>query len=714
MSVAPVSIADTTAPASGLLPRWRTVAVFSRGLAKIPHLDALLGAERVVHGPDAARAARIDAVIGWGNKRTAAPAIAYAQRHGLPYWRAEDGFLRSIGLGRGGTPPLSLVLDDRGIYYDARSPSRLEALLGGSDDASRWLDDPGLLARAERAMQRILAAGLSKYNDTPPSPPGPTPHAAGQPRPRVLVVDQTAGDLSIEHGLAEPASFVRMLDAALCEHPDAEILVKTHPDVLAGHRRGCIPAVARTSRVRFVADPVNPIEFLRTVDHVYVVTSQLGFEALVVGKPVTVFGAPFYAGWGLTDDRQSIPRRQRRRSLAQVFAAAYILYTRYLDPESGRSGQIEDVIDHLARQREAFAANQGTIFCFGFRPWKRGYVRAYLRCPGNRVVFARNAAHAEQRGIGPGATLLVWGQRAASEVEALSAKHGTPIWRMEDGFLRSVGLGSDFVTPASLVVDRQGIYYDPRTPSDLEAILQIAHFPDEERARAQALRQTMVRDGLSKYNIGQRRTLDVPSGKTIILVPGQVEDDASIQLGCVDVRTNEALLRAARAAAPGAYIIFKPHPDVVAGNRRGHVAEPVQRGLCDRVETDAAIADCLAIAHEVHTMTSLVGFEALLRGLRVVVYGQPFYAGWGLTHDRHPVARRTRRLTLDELVAGALVRYPRYLHPETSAFTTPETILAKLREQRAAAGNGARVRVSWPRRQLRKLVHISRGMLDAG
>jgi capsular polysaccharide export protein len=715
MSVAPVSIADTTAPDQGLLPRWRTVAVFSRGLAKIPHLAALLGAERVVHGPGASQATRIDAVIGWGNKRTAEPAIAYAQRHGLPYWRAEDGFLRSIGLGRGGTPPLSLVLDDRGIYYDARSPSRLEALLGGSEDASRWLDDPAILARAGRAMQRILEAGLSKYNDTPPAPPAPPGATSTSPaRPRVLVVDQTAGDLSIEHGLAEPASFVRMLDAALCEHPDADILVKTHPDVLAGHRRGCIPAVARTSRVRFVADAVNPLELLRTVDHVYVVTSQLGFEALVVGKPVTVFGAPFYAGWGLTDDRQSIPRRQRRRSLAQVFAAAYILYARYLDPETGRSGHIEAVIDHLARQREAFAANQGAIFCFGFRPWKQGYVRAYLRCPGNRVVFARSAAHAERRGVGPGARLLVWGQRAAREVEALSARHGTPIWRMEDGFLRSVGLGSDFVTPASLVVDRQGIYYDPRTPSDLETILQTARFSDQERARARALRETMVRDGLSKYNIGQRRSLDVPSGKPIVLVPGQVEDDASIQLGCVDVRTNEALLRAARAAAPGAYIVFKPHPDVVAGNRRGHVAEPVQRGLCDRVETDAALADCLAVAHEVHTMTSLVGFEALLRGLRVVVHGQPFYAGWGLTHDRHQVARRTRRLTLDELVAGVLIRYPRYLHPETGAFTTPETILAKLREQRAAAGAGARIRVSWARRQVRKLVHISRGMLDAG
>jgi capsular polysaccharide export protein len=707
MNAEPASVA-TAKQAHGTTPPWRTVAVFSRRLANIPYLDALLGAERVVLHPDAAEARRIDAVVGWGNKHTTAPAIDYARRHDLPYWRAEDGFLRSVDPGRSGAAPLSLVLDDCGIYYDARTPSRLEVLLG--DDAG-LLDDTALLDRAGRAMQRIIEARLSKYNNAPPEPPRVTT----TDRPRVLVVDQTEGDLSIEHGLAEPASFGRMLEAALCEHPDAEILVKTHPDVLAGYRRGCIPAVVRAARVRFIADAVNPLTLLRDIDHVYVVTSQLGFEALLARKPVTVFGAPFYAGWGLTDDRLLIARRRRRRTLEQLFAAAYILYPRYLDPESGRPGQIEDVIEHLARQRQAFAANQGRIFGFGFNPWKRGHVRAYLRCPGNRVLFVRNAAHAERLGCGPDATLLVWGQRATADVETLSRRHAAPIWRMEDGFLRSVGLGSDFVAPASLVVDRQGIYYDPRTPSDLESILQAAAFSADELARARALRETMVRDGLSKYNIGERRTLDVPAGKRVILVPGQVEDDASIRLGCLPdgVRTNEALLRAVRAGAPDAHVIYKPHPDVVAGNRRGQVSAPVQRGLCDHVEMEVAIADCLATAHEVHIMTSLVGFEALLRGLRVVVYGQPFYAGWGLTDDRAPLPRRTRALTLDQLVAGVLIRYPRYLHPETGTFTTPETVLAQLHAQRARAGAATQLRISWMRRQLRKLVHIARGMLDA-
>ena len=45
------------------------------------------------------------------------------------------------------------------------------------------------------------------------------------------------------------------------------------------------------------------------------------------------------------------------------------------------------------------------------------------------------------------------------------------------------------------------------------------------------------------------------------------------------------------------------------------------------------------------------------RGRRVATYGQPFYAGWGLTVDLAPPARRGRLLTLDELVAGVLLLF---------------------------------------------------------
>lgn len=686
--------------------RWRTVAIFSRGIARIPHLGALLGAERVVVRPTDGHAARVDAVVGWGNKANTAVARDFAERHHLPYWRAEDGFLRSIGLGHTGEPPLSMVLDDAGIYYDARQPSRLEQLLV-TDGAGDPLDDPALLERARAAMARIRAGRLSKYNGSPVAPLELGPVRGDR---RVLVVDQTRGDLSVGCGLADAASFEAMLAAALAESPEAEILVKTHPDVVSGAKRGYLEAVGGRPRVRLLADAVNPIALLEEVDRVYVVTSQLGFEALMLGKPVTCFGVPFYAGWGLTDDRADVPRRGRARTVEQLFAAAYLLYPRYVDPDSGEPCEIEPVIEHLALQRAEFARNRGTIYCFGYQFWKRRYVRAYLRCPGNEILFCRSESDAA--GCSSSSVLLSWGQRGLAPARALASKHGAALWRMEDGFLRSVGLGSDLVTPASLVVDREGIYYDPTSPSELESILEQFEPAPGELERARALREFIVAAGLSKYNVGRDRAIDTPAGKTVVLVPGQVEDDASIQLGCRDIGTNAALLAAARQARPEAFIVYKPHPDVLSGNRRGQVSASAARAA-DLVVEDSTLAQCLAAADEIHTMTSLVGFEALLRGLRVVVYGQPFYSGWGLTEDRHPLARRTRKLTLDALVAGALIRYARYLNPDTGRFTTPERTVARLRAERDRSARARALKMSWPRRQLRKLIHVYKGVTYA-
>ena len=84
-------------------------------------------------------------------------------------------------------------------------------------------------------------------------------------------------------------------------------------------------------------------------------------------------------------------------------------------------------------------------------------------------------------------------------------------------------------------------------------------------------------------------------------------------------------------------------------------------------------------ADEVHTLSSLAGFDALLRGKAVFTYGLPFYAGWGLTHDAlAPVPWRHRTLTLDMLCAGVLLRYPLYFDWKTCLFTTPEAVVEQL------------------------------------
>ena len=165
----------------------------------------------------------------------------------------------------------------------------------------------------------------------------------------------------------------------------------------------------------------------------------------------------------------------------------------------------------------------------------------------------------------------------------------------------------------------------------------------------------------------------------MVFVPGQVEDDRSVLRGGAGVAGNLDLLRRVREREPDAFVVYKPHPDVEAGHRAGAAPDALVLAHADRVVRDLPVPTLLAGADAVHTLTSLCGFEALLRGVPVTTHGQPFYAGWGLTTDLAPhVHRRSRRLTLDMLTAGALVQHPVYLDPADGAPCSAETLIARL------------------------------------
>jgi capsular polysaccharide export protein len=534
----------------------------------------------------------------------------------------------------------------------------------------------------------------------------------------VLVVDQTAGDSSIRGGLADAATFHSMIKAALDENPDLPIVVKIHPEVVAGKKRGHLHTLnVEFPRVQILSSAIPPDELFPRVAKAYVCSSQVGFDALLRGIPVVCFGVPFYAGWGLTDDRIQAPRRRKKLSLDQLVAGALLIFPRYINPESLEPCVAEDVIDHLALQRQIFRKNAGVWTCYGFSKWKHQFVRSFLAAPGGDIHFANSHSRLFERRPPADGRLLAWGERGAIQLKAQASS--LPYLQMEDGLLRSVGLGSDLHAPYSLVVDERGVYYDPSRPSDLEDLLSHRSFTVEERERAKKLRETIIESRVTKYNLKSQNEdligsqLPMVGKRLVVLVPGQVEDDASIRLGCPGVRTNEGLLAAVRKTRPHAYILFKPHPDVLSGNRRGHVPTSVLQQLCDQVVESASLADCLEVADEVHTMTSLVGFEALLRGRAVTAYGQPFYSGWGLTHDEYPVERRKRRLSLDELVFATYVLYPRYYNYEARCFTTPEWVIDRIRKEMDSRPASAQLLVPRPLRQLGRLFRALRLSLNA-
>jgi len=652
----------------------KCIGYVSRGIGRIPHLRQFLEADVVRVGRQ--RCSGVTHIAGWGAKPTAESARALAKRCGLPYIGLEDGFLRSLGLGVAGARPHSLIVDFSGIYYDARRSSDLEALIHKAPFSQEELK------RADHCMALLRHYRLSKYNHAPDcSPPLPPAHR------RILVVDQTAGDASISCGLAGAEHFTQMLDAAVEENPHAEIVVKLHPDVVAGRKSGHLLDAAQRYNCTLITKDCSPWALLDQVDAVYVVTSQLGFEALLAGKEVHCFGMPFYAGWGLTHDRMASPRRGIPRTLAQVFAAAYLRYCRYINPYTGSRCELEETIRLLADQRRAMEEGAGTWWALGFSRWKRRFLPRFFG-PAAELRFIRqlpNTAHKTPRGV------VVWSSRVTEPLTAACQSRGLPLWRMEDGFIRSVGLGVDLVAPLSLVLDSRGIYYDARRASDLEVLLNAGAFPDDLLQRAARLRERLVELNLSKYNVGISERITLPAGRRVILVPGQVESDASIACGSPHIKKNRELLAAVREHHPDAWVIYKPHPDVIGGGRYGALDTKPGEKLFDQEIHDISMPALLAQVDEVHTMSSLTGFEALLRGVRVETYGLPFYAGWGLTHDHLTTGRRKRHVSLDELVAATLILYPRYADPTTGEAINPETAIDILCRQRATA-NKPRVR----------------------
>lgn len=582
-----------------------------------------------------------DGLIGvWGHSPYAGRGEAMAAKTGAGLLRIEDAFLRSLHPGRAGEAPIGLTLDRSGCHFDGSQPSDLETLL-----KTHPFDDAHLLSRTRGLVSRMKEAGLSKYAATDPWLPLPKPGY-------VLVIDQVRGDASVRLGGGDANSFREMLYWAQEDHPGARVVIKTHPETARGKRKGYYgPAdveAAAPGRISLVEGPVCPWALMEGAVAVYTVSSQLGFEAILAGHRPRVFGLPFYAGWGLSDDRHPLlpgpSRRGRNLTTTQLAAGALVLYPRWYDPYHDRLASAEEASEALIAQARAWREDRRGWRAENVRLWKRKHFQEFF---GQQKSVVFGAQKGKER-------RMTWGPARDGAVG------------VEDGFLRSRGLGAELVPPLSLTLDDLGIYYDPRRESRLEHMITArARLRPDQAERAERLIARIREAGLSKYNTGGTAELPKLRPGRRVLVPGQVEDDASIRLGAGPVSTNLELLQAVRRVEPDAVLLYKPHPDVERGLRPGRITQDEALKYADAVLTETDPAALLGQVDAVWTMTSLMGFEALLRGVDVICTGLPFYAGWGLTRDLDHVPRRRVRVSLEGLVHAALIDYPRYFDPVT-------------------------------------------------
>ena len=649
----------------------------SSGIGKIPNIDRFLGLERLSRNPVTLAASSCKAIYSWGHKPYSKWSRILANVFGLEHIRLEDGFVCSFGQG-GRQRKYSLLLDSQGIYYDARTPSRLENILNNLDQESWQLTDTDTRAHASELMQSLVAGKISKYNVV-----AKTEIASNDIEPYVLVVDQTLGDQSVQYGGMHVADFEWMLLEALSKFPREQILVKIHPDVQAGRKEGYLSALAKAHNVSIITGDL-PLQLCKAA---YVGTSLYGFELLMHSVPVVCFGQPFYAGWGLTEDKKPLARRSKQRSLLELFIASYLLYPIYIDPVTGEQCTLRETIDHVLEQRRQYKRVDKDYLLLGITPWKRGYIDRYVMGSefDHQFMTMNQLEQLPDTSANKSPSVLVWGKRApeSAQEKMLQSFH---VARMEDGFVRSVGLGSNFTAPRSLVIDDLGIYFDATQPSRLEYLLENRDCSSEEISRAQALIDMLLANRITKYTQPESAPQDLTfyTDQCVLLVIGQVQGDASLRYGTDQVDSNLKLLQRVRSNHPESVVVYKPHPDVVSGNRSDGIDNYGQiEKYCDRVETELSIEITLPLCDQVHTMTSLAGLEALLCGTDVVTYGMPFYAGWGLTEDHCQFERRTRKRTLSELVYLTYIEYPTYLDIDSGEFTSVEkTVTAMVTERK--------------------------------
>lgn len=268
----------------------------------------------------------------------------FAEKNKIPVRYVEDGFVRSVKLGAEKVPPMSLSLDSVAPYFDAGKPTELETLLNNFNPS----EEPELIKRAKNCIQLMVSHGISKYNHGLKKD---VVKIYGEKKSkRVLVVGQVEDDASIVKGCKSAISNTELVMIAAKENPNAQIIYKPHPDVLQNHReRGSNPEDVKDI-CKIIKEDLHLSSALETIDHVYTITSLAGFEALLRGIKVTTIGAPFYSGWGLTDDRQSVSRRAKNLKVEDVFAVSYIKYARYFDPDTGTAISLEDVINRISSE----------------------------------------------------------------------------------------------------------------------------------------------------------------------------------------------------------------------------------------------------------------------------------------------------------------------------------------------------------------------------
>lgn len=251
---------------------------------------------------------RVNPVIYiWGYK---APNyfIEYIRKQNLDIFFLEDGFIRSGPDDDSSAPPLSIMMDSQAPYFDTTRPNDLTDLIASFDFEQNGYDE----MLAQEMLDYYVAHRVSKYNHQPYVDVAPLYGVKN--KKRILVLGQVPHDDSLKYGGGVGITLLDVVNQAIEENSDAQIIVKPHPMTLDDP--SIVSALTELDCL-ILTQSIHLVDALETIDHVYTITSLGGFEALLRGKKVTVLGRPFYKHICISNAKSNTP------SLSQLFYICY-------------------------------------------------------------------------------------------------------------------------------------------------------------------------------------------------------------------------------------------------------------------------------------------------------------------------------------------------------------------------------------------------------
>ncbi|MEA2019601.1 MAG: capsular polysaccharide biosynthesis protein, partial [Campylobacterota bacterium] len=243
------------------------------------------------------------------------------------------------------------------------------------------------------------------------------------------------------------------------------------------------------------------------------------------------------------------------------------------------------------------------------------------------------------RFLGKSGVFYGWGRKkSGNKAIELSKKDNISFRLLEDGFIRSLGLGVDKSPTFSIVEDDIGIYYDATTSSKLENILNNYDFKSDENLISEAKKAIALikTHHISKYNnsIDIKENYFNSKDEKRVLIIAQTAGDSSLKYGMLDDFTTEDMIKDALLENIDSGIYLKVHPDVLSGKKSSDIDI---KSLDKRVKVITENLNPISLLKKfdkVYTKTSGMGMEALIVGCKCVCYGMPYYAGWGITIDK--------------------------------------------------------------------------------